>query len=138
MLNWYIFSGVGVIHQEKSGNPDSFLKIFFQTSPNAQSLQLSPSNPVSAKLALRNNRNALQCRVARWFVFKPKIQIWVHFVGFCNERCWYILWTFGTVRGNLVYFFHFGILYKEKSGNPAAVALPGPKSLQCKACIRDL
>jgi hypothetical protein len=29
-----------------------------------------------------------------------------------------ILWTFGTVRGNLVYFSRFGILYKEKSGNP--------------------
>jgi hypothetical protein len=60
MFNWYIFSGFGVMRQEKSGNPDSFLKIFFQTSPNAQSLQLSPSNPVSAKLALRNSGNTLQ------------------------------------------------------------------------------
>jgi hypothetical protein len=31
----------------------------------------------------------------------------------------YIIWTFGVVRGNLVYFFQFGILYQEKSGNPA-------------------
>jgi hypothetical protein len=38
----------------------------------------------------------------------------VHFMVFC-----YILWTFGVVCGNLVYFSHFGILYKEKSGNPA-------------------
>jgi hypothetical protein len=30
----------------------------------------------------------------------------------------YILSTFGTVRGNLVYFSRFGILYEEKSGNP--------------------
>jgi hypothetical protein len=37
----------------------------------------------------------------------------VHFF-FC-----YILWTFGIVRGNLVYFSRFGILYQEKSGNPA-------------------
>jgi hypothetical protein len=37
----------------------------------------------------------------------------VHFTVFC-----YILWTFGVVRGILVYFFRFGILYQEKSGNP--------------------
>jgi hypothetical protein len=27
-------------------------------------------------------------RVARWFVLKPKIQIWVYFGGSCNGRCW--------------------------------------------------
>jgi hypothetical protein len=37
----------------------------------------------------------------------------VHFTVFC-----YILCTFGIVRGSLVYFSHFGILYEEKSGNP--------------------
>jgi hypothetical protein len=37
----------------------------------------------------------------------------VHFTVFC-----YILWTFGIVRSNLVYFSRFGILYQEKSGNP--------------------
>jgi hypothetical protein len=37
----------------------------------------------------------------------------VHFTVFC-----YILWTFGIVRGNLVIFSRFGILYQEKSGNP--------------------
>jgi hypothetical protein len=37
----------------------------------------------------------------------------VHFTVFC---C--ILWTVDIVRGNLVYFSRFGILYKEKSGNP--------------------
>jgi hypothetical protein len=30
-----------------------------------------------------------------------------------------MLWTFGIVRGNLVYFSRFCILYKEKTGNPA-------------------
>jgi hypothetical protein len=38
----------------------------------------------------------------------------VHFTVFC-----YILWTSGIVRGILVIFFPFCILYKEKSGNPA-------------------
>jgi hypothetical protein len=37
----------------------------------------------------------------------------IHFTVFC-----YILWTFGVIHGNLVYFFRFGILYQEKSGNP--------------------
>jgi hypothetical protein len=36
----------------------------------------------------------------------------VHFTIFC-----YILWTFGLVCKNLVYFYRFGILYEEKSGN---------------------
>jgi hypothetical protein len=36
-----------------------------------------------------------QSRVARWFVFKPKIHIWVNFRGSCNGRWWYILWTLG-------------------------------------------
>jgi hypothetical protein len=39
----------------------------------------------------------------------------VHFTVFC-----YILLTFGIVRGNLVYFSRFGILYQEKSGNPGS------------------
>jgi hypothetical protein len=39
----------------------------------------------------------------------------VHFMVFC-----YILWTFGIVCGNLVYFSRFGILYQEKCGNPVS------------------
>jgi hypothetical protein len=31
---------------------------------------------------------------------------------------WYILGPFGLLYGYLVYFSRFGILYKEKSGNP--------------------
>jgi hypothetical protein len=32
---------------------------------------------------------------------------------------WYIYGTFGILCGHLVYFPRFGILYHEKSGNPA-------------------
>jgi hypothetical protein len=69
--------------------------------------------------------------VARWFVFKPKMPIWVNFGGYCNGSCGSILWPFwsilrslGTVGGHLVYFmviwyiFGFGMLYQEKYGNP--------------------
>jgi hypothetical protein len=30
-------------------------------------------------------------RVARWYIFKQKIQIWVNFGGSFNGTCWYIL-----------------------------------------------
>jgi hypothetical protein len=32
----------------------------------------------------------------------------------------YIIWTFGLVYGILVYFFCFGMVYQENSGNPVA------------------
>jgi hypothetical protein len=32
-----------------------------------------------------------QTKVARWFVFKPKIKIWVNFGGSCYGKSWYIL-----------------------------------------------
>jgi hypothetical protein len=35
--------------------------------------------------------------VARWYIFKPKIPIWVNFGASCNGRCWYFY-------GYLVYF----------------------------------
>jgi hypothetical protein len=44
----------------------------------------------------------------------------VHFTVFC-----FILWTFGIVHGNLVYFSHFGGLYQEKSGNPGSYGRNG-------------
>jgi hypothetical protein len=43
--------------------------------------------------------------VARWFVFKPKIQIWENFIGSCNGRCWYIFWTLGLFYGLFVIFY---------------------------------
>jgi hypothetical protein len=77
-------------------------------------------------------------------IFKPKIQIWVEFGWSCKGRrwyilwplglFWYILWPFGIFYGHLVYIFYghlvyfwsiwyifsrFGMLYQEKSGNPA-------------------
>jgi hypothetical protein len=42
-------------------------------------------------------------RVARWYIFKPKIPIWVHFVGSRNGKCFF-LWSFGLLYGHLVYF----------------------------------
>jgi hypothetical protein len=55
--------------------------------------------------AHRHERQALpRSRVARWFVFKPKIQIWVNFGRSCNGRCCFILWTLGPFYCLLLYF----------------------------------
>jgi hypothetical protein len=48
----------------------------------------------------------------------------VHFTVFC-----YILFTFSIVRGNLVHFSRFGILYQEKSGNPGPEHIPKFKEI---------
>jgi hypothetical protein len=47
----------------------------------------------------------LDTRVARWYIFKPKLSIWGNFGGSCNGSCWYILWPFDLFYGHLVYFF---------------------------------
>jgi hypothetical protein len=64
-------------------------------------------------------------RVARWFVFKPKIPNWLNFGGSCYGKSLYILWPFGLFYGHWKYFMaiwyifpRFGILDQENSGNP--------------------
>jgi hypothetical protein len=76
------------------------------------------------------NVNYLANQNQAGYIFKLKIPMWVNFGGACNGRCWYIFWTiyiwpFGVFYGNLVYFvviwyifLRFGVLYREKSGNP--------------------
>jgi hypothetical protein len=36
-------------------------------------------------------------RVARWYIFRPKIVIWINFGGPCNGRCYYILLVYGLL-----------------------------------------
>jgi hypothetical protein len=43
-------------------------------------------------------------RVARWYILKPQIPLWVNFGGPWNGKCWYILWPFGIFHGRLVHF----------------------------------
>jgi hypothetical protein len=47
-----------------------------------------------------------------WFVFKPKIPIWVNFGGPYIGKCLYILLSLGIFYGDLGYFMTFwNILY---------------------------
>jgi hypothetical protein len=76
---------------------------------------------------------AVMPMVARWFIFKPKIPIWVNFGGPYIDwkmliyfmAIWNILRTFGIFYDHLVHFVFvwyifscFGTMYQEKSGNP--------------------
>jgi hypothetical protein len=47
---------------------------------------------------------AVANRVARWFVFKPKIPIWVNFGGPKIGKCLYISWPFGIFYGHCGFF----------------------------------
>jgi hypothetical protein len=71
----------------------------------------------------------VQTRVARWFVFKPKIPVWVNFGGPQNEKSfnifdhleyftaiWYNLLPFGIFCGRLVYvFFPYWYVWPKKN-----------------------
>jgi hypothetical protein len=85
---------------------------------------------IKTSLCTRYSRS----EVARWFRFKPKIQIWVIFRGPSNGKrlgsvifghfeyktaIWYIIWPFGNSVVIWYIFQSFGKLRREKSGNPA-------------------
>jgi hypothetical protein len=63
-------------------------------------------------------------RVARWFVFKPKIPTLVKFGGPWNGKCCYSLLPFGKIYGHLVvsghlmYFLRFGKFGPRKIWQP--------------------
>jgi hypothetical protein len=64
------------------------------------------------------------CIMSIWYIYRHLVyirDIWYILV------MWYFLWTFGIFCGNFVYFVlirhifaHFGMLYQERSGNPAS------------------
>jgi hypothetical protein len=49
--------------------------------------------------------------VARWYIFKPKILIWVNLGWSCNRRCWNIFWPFGRFYGLWYILWPFGIVF---------------------------
>jgi hypothetical protein len=90
-------------------------------------------------------------RVARWYVFETKIQIWVNLVGWAMEDAGLIygrlvcLTTLWYICGRLVYFmliwyviFRLGILYQEKSGNPGKVKCRLAKSSSSSSLKRTI
>jgi hypothetical protein len=85
-------------------------------------------------MLLANQLSALATRVARWFVFIPKLPIWVIFGGPWSGKCWHILcpfgifsaiwynlWPFGIVCGLFGIFFPFWYIGTKKN---LAILLP--------------
>jgi hypothetical protein len=112
------------VDQEKSGNPD--------VATLRRHLGESWSFCLQTGSLNRHLPGRVLFRVARWFIFKPKIQIWVYLGGPWNVTCNYILWPFGIFTaiwynlwplfcGHLVYFPSFGMFGPKKSGNPGSV-----------------
>jgi hypothetical protein len=67
----------------------------------------------------------LETGFARWFIFIPKILVWVYFGGPWNGKCWHILWQIGKsysqfeILGYVGAFFPFWYIVQRKSGSPA-------------------
>jgi hypothetical protein len=91
-------------------NVDKFFIKFFDDLFLRSAVHLpSPSEIVNwckatDKAEIRGPDRLTLTRVARWYIFKPKIHIWLNFGGSSNARCWYILWPLGLFYGPLVYF----------------------------------
>jgi hypothetical protein len=62
-------------------------------------------------------------RVLQWKMLVYFMDTWSILRSFC-----YILWTFGLVRGILVYFSPFWYFAPKKSGNPASNPFPSSKN----------
>jgi hypothetical protein len=88
----------------------------------------SPWNQLTVGYNSTNSRRLLKpsfqihTGVARWYIFKQKIPIWVNFGGSYNGRCWYNLWTlhrwilrpFAIFYGYLVFFPLFWYIVLRK------------------------
>jgi hypothetical protein len=68
--------------------------------------------------------------MAIWNILLPFGIFYGHLVYF--TAIWYILWPFGTLLAVWYIFPRFGILNKEKSGNPEAQI---DVLMECRHCI---
>jgi hypothetical protein len=114
----------GIVEGRVLNGPFQLLKF------NGQPISMQHTN-IKVKLHNRNFawsqsylRSWVTTRVARWFVFQPKIPNWEKFSEPQIGKYWNILWPFGKFYGYLGHFVtiwyilcSFGML-QEKSGNP--------------------
>jgi hypothetical protein len=95
---------------------------------------------------------SLHFRVARWYVFKPKINpVWVNSEGPYNGKIWYILWLFGIFTavwsslwpfGNVViiyvYFFPVWYIVSTKIWQPCFTFQPNSNGCFAKMTLRNV
>jgi hypothetical protein len=70
---WYIFLPFWYVLPRKSGNPG---------------LEAQVGIVERSWTGVKNSSAEKKSRVARWYILKPKIPVWVNFGVSCNERCW--------------------------------------------------
>jgi hypothetical protein len=114
--------------KSQSGHPVRCLLLFSdEMVENFHSCRRSETGRYLIDLICHFAPFVIATRVARWYIFKPKIPIWVNFgescYGIYYMAIWSVLWPFDIcvipiwyIFGH--YFFRVGMLYLEKSGNP--------------------
>jgi hypothetical protein len=133
---WYNFSHFGI-------NLATPLKLIFW-SPHEAPFCCSERPPF---------RVGLSTRVARWYIFKPKIPILVYLGGpwsenftyFCGHweyltAIWNILLPFGTFCGYLTWFFTILVCFRSKNLADllSTVSKPRLRPLICRPIIANL
>jgi hypothetical protein len=81
------------------------MEAFFANKQECQMAYFQTQNPNLGKF----------WRVLQWKMLVYFMAIWSTYI----TAIWYILWPFGVFYGFLVYLYCFGMLYQDKSGNPA-------------------
>jgi hypothetical protein len=77
--------GIEIFQSNKKRNNNSFI-------PRRKSFTYVEKNwPIHMYVDTYVDTYVEQSRVARWYIFKPKSQIWVIFGGSRNGKCSYIL-----------------------------------------------
>jgi hypothetical protein len=108
------------------------ISFIFSFSPLNRGATAAPKYIHIINNCLFSLAHSFKPRVARWFIFKPKIPIWEKFWKAFDWKMliylmaiWNILQTFGIfmIIWNILcsfgrFFSGFGIMYQEKSGNP--------------------
>jgi hypothetical protein len=80
------FSRFGMLYQEKSGNPDIDNKKKIEREK--RSVKKNVCREFCNFPQFHFLEQTVSHRVARWFIFKPKIPIWVYFRGPWYGKCW--------------------------------------------------
>jgi hypothetical protein len=101
---WYILLSFGMLHQEKSGNPAGetwilcCFYLFQAIGLPEQTFFIARFEPVFLTLS---TQPTLRIRVARWYSFIPKYQLW-YIIRSLECSFWSIFCPFVTFCGHLV------------------------------------
>jgi hypothetical protein len=71
------------------------------TQSSTDAASYNDLSQATATLRISVNFINQHVRVARWFIFKPKIPIWVNFGRALDWKNGYTLWPFGIFYGHL-------------------------------------